>query len=166
MRKRVLLGLAFASGCAVVPGGSPAPLQDEACVTGAVAVRGLPPADETVVRAPDGTLTPLRGDLARNVRMLSGASVTVCGGGHEPDRPLEPTSIDLLEVDGLNAVLGRLVPTGGGWAIIPLYVGDPVPLASVPGDLAVAASEVVWVAGDWLEELFGVQAYGVLRGWR
>jgi len=167
LRRFSALGVvATAAACATGSGGASSRLPGDVCVTGRVESRGLPPAAETVIRDADGSVTALSGDGAANVRLLNGASVTACGGDHAQGAPLAVSGIQLLEVDGMNAALGQLARTDGGWALSTLHTGEVVRLAGVVPQLADAGSQVVWVAGEWSDGVLQVRSYGILNGWR
>lgn len=142
-----------------------APLAE--CVTGVVVAEGVDLSPRTWVRPPEAEPVELLGQLAGNVRLLAGATVQVCGPGRTPSGALEVTELELLQVDGMPAVLGRLRALGeGGWMIETLSSSEPVTLLDVPEGLTPGADRVVWAAGVRTEDRLAVRSYGLLRGWR
>ena len=136
------------------------------CVEGTVAAEGTEIDQRTVVRADDAT-TLVTGPWAANIRLLSGALVSVCGTRTTaPMGPrIEAASVSLHEVDGMPAHLGTLRRAGAVWQLEPLGGGSAIPLAAVPSALQRAESEMVWVSGAQGEAAFTVRAFGVLEGW-
>lgn len=136
------------------------------CATGTVVAEGVPVAPRTLVRQEDGVAVELLGTFAGNVRRLAATVVRACGPGRTSDGSLEVTTVTLLEVDGMPAILGTLRAAISGWVLDPLDGGDPVILAAVPERLQAADGEVVWVAGLATPDTLTVRTFGVLEGWR
>jgi hypothetical protein len=136
------------------------------CVEGIVAAEGTEVDQRTVVRA-DGTTTQVAGPWAANIRLLTGALVSVCGARSSTAMgpTIEAASVSLREVDGMPAHLGTLRRAGAAWQLEPLAGGPALPLAVVPSALERAESEMVWVSGAQGDAAFTVRAFGVLGGW-
>jgi hypothetical protein len=103
--------------------------------------------------------------MATNVRLLTGATVTVCGSSTASGLPLMAETVELGEVDGMPAHLGLLSRGAEGWALQGLGGETPIQLSSVPADLERGEGQVVWVAGAASENGFTVLSFGVLSGW-
>ena len=136
------------------------------CVEGTVAAEGTEVDQRTVVRA-DGTTTQITGAWAANIRLLTGALVSVCGTRSSTAmRPtIEAASVSLREVDGTPAHLGTLRRAGAAWQLEPLGGGSTIPLTAVPSALQRAEAEMVWVSGAQTDTAFTVRAFGVLEEW-
>ncbi len=171
----VLLALPLIFACASGPdpsmedlaSGEPGPdAAVQACVTGTVVSEGALIAPRTLLRQEGGEHVEMAGEFAGNVRRLTGAVVRACGSGHTSEGALEVTGVEVLEVDGMPALLGVLRAAGSAWMLDPLDGGDATTLASVPEGLQAAEGEVVWVAGVATPGSLTVRSFAVLEGWR
>ena len=151
------------------PGGATPPAAMAAgadCVTGTVTTGGTQFAPLTVIRVEGAGGVAVQGPLTARVRLLAGTLVTACGTRSSSPERIEPARLELREVDGMTAYLGTLEQRGAGWRLVPDDAGLAVPLSSAPAALGDAAGQTVWVAGAWAGDVFQVQSFGVLEGWR
>lgn len=151
--------LLLSAACAPPPPGSAAPDPSGTCWTGTVATRGAEPFVQPVLALGDGSGLALEGDHADRIRTLQGATVTVCGLS-DGSALTRITAWELRAVDGMQAYLGVLRRTGGGFALDPGEGRPPVPLSQVGDALASRAGRTLWVAGTWAGPAFAVTSFG------
>jgi hypothetical protein len=118
-----------------------------------------------VLRSRVGTeLVVLEGSDAPLLGQLSDAEVQVCGELMEGRRRMTVEAFELRTVDGLPALLGTLGEGGSMLWLRGFRGGDSVGLVGAPAALRGRNDQLIWVAGDWEEERFLIQAFGFLKG--
>jgi hypothetical protein len=111
----------------------------------------------------------LQGDLAAELRRLSGAMVRVAG--HSAGGPtggpagvfgtgFDVRSYEIVAIDGERPHVGRVVVRGGESL---LAAADTVRLVGAPADLTARPGSKVWVVGRHTASGIEVQSYGVIR---
>lgn len=167
MRPALALAFLLFTGCASTPPGPSAveASPDRRCVEGVAIASGTDFAPRTLVRSGMGSEVEMRGRLVPNVRLLTGATVVVCGTGPASEGALTVESVDIVAVDGVPAYLGHIRDTSSGHVLDRPGRGVPLRLTSVPMS-AQTTSELVWVSGrpnrDGVVE---VVSFGLVRGW-
>lgn len=160
MRPALLLVVVLA-GCA--SGAARVAHVDAPCVTGIAGGEGVEGMRTTILRPAEGGVVRLSGALVSRIGRLTGALVTVCGTRSAPGAPLDVSSFELREVDGMQAFLGTL-RFGDDGAEMDMGEDRPtVPLGDVPAELSARSGGLVWVAGAWEGGRFSVRAYGVVE---
>lgn len=164
------------AGCAraAAPGAEPSPpaepegfawAEGTDCFTGRVGVEGPGIDPRTALARAGAAPRLLAGPLARRVRLLTGATVTVCGvPGAGPGVPLWVESFQLRHVEGQEAYLGQVRRAGDFDELAPWGGGAPIPLMGAVREVP-RGPVMVWVAGAWQDEWFVVLSYGVLTDW-
>jgi hypothetical protein len=147
---------------AAAPTGSPdgSPVASIAA-TGVIYVAGAEPITMVTLRS-ENTVLQLSGDLADELRRLSGARVEVRGEAAKagPNKRVMVSDYTVLEIDGRRPWVGVITTSGNSlW----LSGQDTVPLADSQGRLAPLAGGKVWVIADTTASPATVQAYGVIR---
>jgi hypothetical protein len=111
-----------------------------------------------VVRPATGRSITLRGPLAEEIGVASGADVWV-RGRRVGDRALEVSRYEVRSVDGAAAITGTLAAEGSQLVLVD-DDGRRHVLQRVPPPLRQHVGARVWITGD---PATGVTTYGVLR---
>jgi hypothetical protein len=130
--------------------------------TGVISVAGSEPATMLTLLRDSGTALQLYGNLASELRRLSGARVEVRG---TPARSgagdgISVSDYAVVELDGRRPRVGVLATSG---ELLWLAGQDSLALVDVDGKLGALAGAKVWVVADTTTSPAGVLAYGVLR---
>lgn len=164
-RHPMLLVLMAASGCSA-QGSSrsaePLPEAQEAEMSGKVFVTGSEPATTVTLVREGGASVSLVGELAPELRRLSGTTLRVRGAPRDdpPAGGLEVRSYEVLEVDGEVPSVGVLEEKEGSLWLVGRETRE---LTSVPDGLRQQAGAKVWIVGRDAEGRLAVQSYGVIR---
>jgi hypothetical protein len=131
-------------------------------LVGRVYVAGNLPGAVVALRPDSGPSRDLEGDLAIELRNLSGAVVEAWGERGSNGRSLLTVAgYRLIEIDGRRPLVGYLVAGSTG---VFLAGEDSLLLADPHGQLAAWAGAKVWVQVDTSRIPAAVDSYGVIRG--
>lgn len=129
--------------------------------TGTLRTTGPPDLQVVTLSTIDGTVLPLEGARAQDLKALSGAVVSVRGAPLETPTGLglDVTDFDLVSIDGAPAIMGVLTESEG---IYWLDSSPDVRLGEVPNGLAQELGSLVWVTGSEDGDDFRIQSFGVI----
>jgi hypothetical protein len=123
---------------------------------------GSEPLSGVTLMGDKGESTLIVGDLAPELRRLSGATVQVIGTEAErgPGKSLDVQDYEVLSIDGERPAVGILLHTKGGMS---LAGRDTLELTSVPEALRGKAGAKVWIVGPRAGTKLQLQSFGILR---
>jgi hypothetical protein len=132
---------------------------------GLVGVTGTGVAPVAILRLAEGGSLGITGELAREIRRLSGARIVV--EGRETATPVGPgldvTTYEILEIEGRRPLVGVLRRVEEAWTLLPEdEEAEPIELLGMP-ERGVEEGAKVWVTGLETEDgRFRVESHGVV----
>ena len=134
-------------------------------MTGTVFQVGTGLAPLTILNGEDGGQIRIAGELEEQIRWLSGLVIKACGelaSGLGPEKIITAESFQVQSVDGMPAYLGVLLHTEGHWKLASSPpASTSILLSGVPEQLGRAQGSMVWVAGEWSDEIFSIRSFGL-----
>jgi hypothetical protein len=147
-------------GTRAVPRSSSDSVRSTASAIGVIYVAGAEPDPALTLRPDTGSSLVLTGDLANELRRLTGARVRVQGRFLSAPRGIRVRDYTVLEIDGRHPHIGRLATVGDTlW----LVDRDSLALADPTGQLLRFVGAKVWVLADTTKPMAIVQSYGLIR---